>query len=159
MSRRRKKKRKPLVDIIIPVYGRFDLLSQCLEALPEAANGIEYQTILVFNGFPEKDKEDEAVKALPRNVISIRNVSNAGFPKACNIGVRTGDAPLIFLLNSDVILEPNSIDLLVKDLDDPEIGVVGAHLIFPEYAGGLHQPIRPANKTQHIGLGIWSTFS
>jgi hypothetical protein len=36
MSKKRVKRVQTLVDICIPVYGRFDLLEKCLEAIPEA---------------------------------------------------------------------------------------------------------------------------
>jgi len=151
-KRKRYKKERTLLDIVIPVYGRFDLLEQCLEAIPKAANSIHHQIILVDNDSPIGLEPHKFYAGIDESIEVIRNSSNFGFPRACNQGVRKGKSPLVFLLNSDVILEENTIEKMVLDLDDPSIGVVGAHLVFPEYAGGLNQPIRPPNTTQHIGM-------
>jgi GT2 family glycosyltransferase len=86
----------------------------------------------------------------------IRNRTNEGFPRACNTGAARKQSPLIFFLNSDVILEPNAIKIAVTALDDDKIGVVGMKLLFPteeQLADAKMNPnIRPARKIQHIGL-------
>ena len=156
MTRKRKPKQiRPLIDICIVVHGRFDLLTQCLDAVPDACGDIKYNLIIVDNASPDEKEAREFYRAKaiehPKGTV-IRNYKNLGFPKANNQAAREGKAPLIFLLNSDVILEPGSVELLVKDMDDPKIGIVGMHLVFPEYAGGLNQQIRPAGKTQHVGM-------
>lgn len=159
MSRRKKTtKLKALVDVIIPVHGRMDLLRKCLAALPTAMSGIPYSVIIVDNATPEDKKDRNLYSELKANPLYyvIENQTNTGFPKACNQGARKGKAPLVFFLNSDVILEPNSIDKLVKELDNPEIGVVGMKLVFPSEGElldvGIDPKIRPEHKIQHMGL-------
>lgn len=156
MSKRKRKFRerqvlspKTLVDIIIPVFNNFELLRQCLDAIPAAAKDIPYQIVIFDNASTE---ENGFYGTLSRDIKVIKNHTNLGFVKACNISVARSNSPLIFLLNSDVILEPNSIDFLVKEMDNPNTGVAGMRLVFPEYADGLNQEIRPAGKLQHIGL-------
>lgn len=147
---------KTAVDIIVPVYRRFDILSKCLEALPKAISST-YNLIIVDNGSP-KDEADSFYNQIPHspNIVIIRNKENLGFPKACNIGSRRKNSPLIFFLNSDVILYPGSLDKLIETINKPEeveIGVVGMKLIFPpDGCAGLNQDIRPAGRLQHIGL-------
>lgn len=138
---------KTLVDIIIPVFGRFDLLQRCIDALPASANGILYKIILVDNCSPIKEEADKFYSQLDKNIIAIRNKKNLGFPRACNQGASKGKSPLIFLLNSDVILEPETLKNMVLAMDDPNVGVVGAKLIFPE---GTQSG--PENRIQHVGL-------
>ena len=41
-----------LVSIVIPNYGRFDLLEKCLAAIPDAFGDLSYEVILVENGSP-----------------------------------------------------------------------------------------------------------
>ena len=139
-----------LVDIVIPVYRRFDLLEKVLDSIPSAANGITYTTICVDNGSPVD--ESEPFYSSRDDIYVIKNSDNLGYPKACNQGVQRGNSPLIFILTSDVILEPNAIDAMVRELDDPKLGVVGMLLKFPEYAEGLNPQIRPSGKVQHVGL-------
>ena len=153
MRKRKKKTKKSLVDIIIPVYGRFDLLTQCLESIPEAAGTIPYSITIIDNNSP--DIPDKFYSQFPDVEVSI-NGKNEGFIRACNRGERMGSAPLVFFLNSDVILEPGSIDQLVRSMDDPKVGIVGMKLLFPNptqlHESKLNPDIRPANKVQHVGL-------
>ena len=148
---------KDLVSIIIPVYGRFDLLAQCLTAIPEAAGDLPYNIVLVDNNSPEKNVADDFYQSIQSNMPNtfvIRNKENMGFPYAINQGAKRKFSPLLFFLNSDVILRKDAIVNLVKAIDDPKIGVVGAKLLFPDNAGGLKQDtaVRPPGKVQHVGL-------
>jgi GT2 family glycosyltransferase len=155
---KRQTKLKSLVDVIIPVYGRMDLLRKCLKALPQAMSGVPYNVIIVDNATPNDKKDKNLYTSLKANPLYyvIENQTNTGFPAACNQGVRKGRSPLLFFLNSDVILEPNSINKMVKELDDPEMGVVGMKLVFPSEGElldvGIDPKIRPPHKLQHIGL-------
>lgn len=145
-----KYKQPPLVSIIIPVMGRFDLLTRCLDAIPEASKNIQFETILVDNNSPKE--EADKFYSEREDFILIRNKENLGFPKACNQGARRSNAPLLFFLNSDVILYKDAIDHLVRDMDDPKLGIAGMLLLFPEYAEGLDQRVRPSGKVQHVGM-------
>ena len=158
MSRKRTRKKQQktpqtLVDILIPVLGRFDLLERCLESIPEAIGDIPYQ-IYIFDNNSPKEEADEFYKSLDRSIRVTRSKQNWGFPTACNRLVNAGTSPLVFLLNSDVILYKESIDLLVREMDDPKMGVCGMRLIFPDDVDVLTKnvQIRPAGKLQHIGL-------
>ena len=150
-SKQKFKLQQPLVSIIIPAYGRFDLLTRCLDAIPEAVKDIKYEIILIDNSSPNKE-EAEKFYSSRKDFILIRNITNAGFPRACNQGARRSNAPLLFFLNSDVILYKDAIDYLVRDMDDPKIGIAGMLLLFPEYAEGLEQKSRPSGKVQHVGM-------
>ena len=146
-----------LVDIITAVYGRFDLLANCLDALPEAAGDLPYNVILVDNASPEKEVADNFYRDISVNVPNlsvIRNKENWGFPVACDLGAKRKSSPLLFFLNSDVILKKDAVVNMVKAIDDPKIGVVGAKLLFPDSIADLKQDsnIRPAGKIQHVGL-------
>jgi GT2 family glycosyltransferase len=152
MSRkRRSKKPQTLVDICIPVHGQFELLERCIASIPDAIGDIPYQ-VLIFDNDSPKDEADEFYRNLDKSIRVTRNKTNVGFPMACNAMVAMGKSPLIFLLNSDVILDPMSVDKLVRVMDDPKVGVVGMKLIFPDEDSGLEIGPRPAGKIQHIGL-------
>ena len=159
MSKKHKNKSvKPiqdtLLDIIIPVMNRFDLLEKCIQSISSAANEIKYNLILVDNA-SEKDKADQFYASLDKAIV-IRNKENMGFPRACNQGASRKYSPLILFLNSDVILETNAIFNLVKTMDNPTIGVAGMKLLFPDeeqiYDAKINSNIRPAQKVQHVGM-------
>jgi GT2 family glycosyltransferase len=158
MSRKRKRTARPkepkaLVDIIIPVHRRFDLLEKCLNAIPDAAKDVPYKIIIFDNASP-LEEANEFYPHLDKSIKISRSKQNLGFPKACNQGVHRGNSPLLFFLNSDVILEPDSIDKLVRVMDEPEVGVVGMRLVFPMEHLDLNDQIRPAGKIQHVGLSV-----
>lgn len=141
------------IDIVIPVYGRFDLLEKCLNSIPDSTTR-PYRVILVDNSSPDKDmaKKFYATYSNKYHQLLI-NHENRGFPFACNRGAKSGNNPYIFFLNSDVILSPGSLDRLVSELDkDHRIGIAGMMLLFPDYAEGLRADTRPAGKVQHVGL-------
>ena len=64
------------LDIVICVHGKFDLLTRCLDSIPEAAGEIPYRIILVDNASPDRD---EFYDALETPVTLIKNNENKGF--------------------------------------------------------------------------------
>jgi len=158
MSRKRTKSKvvRTLVDIIIPVHNRFDILDECIKSIPEALKDIPYHIYIYDNG-SERVDADKFYAVLDKSKVSItRSGINLGFPKACNSAFRKGRSPLVFFLNSDVILEPDSVDKLVRTMDDPGIGVAGMKLVFPTLGQTAKAKLdingRPAKQLQHIGL-------
>jgi GT2 family glycosyltransferase len=148
MRKRKKKITKTLVSIIIPVHRRFDLLGECLKALPDAFDDIAYEVIMIDNASPTDEAKSFYEKWKKHRVI--RNKENLGFPKACNRGANVSKSPLLFFLNSDVLMHPGSGKLLVDVMDDPQIAVCGMKLLFPdEDDRGLQGP---PGKVQHVGL-------
>lgn len=161
-----KSKNRPsyLVSIIIPSYRRYDLLTKCLESIPDAFGDISYEIILVENGSPKEEKRDFlASYQFPRNLGLLKVVESSiklGFADACNKGYRASSGALSFFLNNDVILEKGSGEKLVMDMDDPSVGVVGMKLLFPSESalsevGLAHSDVqRPSGKIQHVGLSL-----
>lgn len=131
------------------------MLIRCLESIPNAfgaSENISYQVIIVDNG--SKPEEIKNYKIVGNELFGDRfhvleQHRNIGFPAACNRGARFGYAPLLFFLNDDVVLYPNSINKLVMAMDDPKVGAVGMKLLFPKDST---DPKRPAGKIQHVGL-------
>ena len=153
-KRKRKQNRTPPIiadlDIVIPVYGRFDMLERCLASIPEATKS-SYKITIYDDNSPDKEEADAFYKQFvtDRMVKVIRGKKSKGFPGACNTGVSAGHAPLVFLLNSDVVLSKGSLDIMIEDMKDQSIGVVGMKLLFPDDS---IDAIRPAGKIQHVGL-------
>lgn len=176
MSKRNRKKpnlsnRHPLVDptylleIVIPVHRNMELLEKCLDSIPEALNGIKTRLVIFDNATPNEERLQLYPKLEGKSVLSdklkdagialniTKHGQNVGFPRACNSAAQGVRTPLLMFLNSDIVLQPNSLDYMVRDMDDPKIGVVGMKLLFPEEdMQGLRGDIRPAGKVQHVGL-------
>lgn len=86
---------------------------RCLESLPEAADGLSYEILVVDNG--SRDGSAEMLLEQPR-VQLISNDANRGFAAAVNQAYARAAGPLVLLLNSDVVLEPGTLTVLVRFL-------------------------------------------
>lgn len=164
MSRANKPRKKanvePMIDIVTTCAGRFDMLEKSIDAMYREAQSQPVHFILIDSGSamaekvlnqhlfaysPQKDGKGNVTwttKRLPENM---------GFPTAANEGARLGHAPLIMFLTDDVILQAGALDRIVRDLDDPQVGIVGIKLLFPPDSV---VPTRPAGRIQHVGIAL-----
>jgi len=152
-----KSKVRPVVDIVIGCAGRFDMLEKCLVAIDKYAT-VPVSVIVVDDG---SDKEKRNTyrylfdgSNLSENIVNFstkRHETPQGFPITNNVGARLGSAPLICFMNDDVEVTEGFFDVLVKTMQDPQVGVCGAKLVFPSYST---DPNRPAGKVQHIGIAV-----
>jgi GT2 family glycosyltransferase len=154
MSRKHQKTKTliSLIDIVIPVMGMPEFVLNCLASIPGATKDLPYQIIIVDNGSTREEitqYRDYGKNAFGDKFHVLEQHKNIGFPAACNRGARFGYSPLLFFLNDDVVLYPDSIVNLVKAMDDPKTGAVGMKLIFPLSSKDKN---RPAGKVQHVGL-------
>jgi len=156
MSRKRSRKpqtsqsSKPLVNVVMPFYGEIDFVKRAVSHVSEACGSVPYELILVDNGTPN-GAGAKLFKEL-RGQYKFKQIQlkvNQGYPGGVNVGVYAGSAPLIFIWTADVIMDPGSIEAAVKEMDDPDVGVVGAKLVFPEGS-----PHGPPGHIQHAGLAM-----
>lgn len=151
------------LDIVVPIYGRPDLLAECLKAIDVNTLAINYKLILVDDKSPQLAEMEPIYSSLDGKGQVIRHRDNQGFPATCNDGAARGSAPAILFVNTDVVLEPGAIQAMLDTLweDDlppsmlapqtGKVGVVGPLLLFPEDST---EPGRPAGKVQHAGMGF-----
>jgi len=70
-----------------------------------------------------------------------------GFSRAVNIGLRAAEGEYLFILNSDLILKPNTLSSLIQALQrEPTMGMVSSKLIYPQTA-----------RIQHVGIAYSET--
>ncbi len=117
---------KKSISVVIPNYNGKHLLETYLPftfaALAEA--NVSYEVILVDDG--SKDDSVEFIRMRYPDVILISNPENRGFSYTCNTGIAAAHYELIFLLNSDVKLEPGYFDRQWKYFEtDDTFGVMG----------------------------------
>lgn len=117
-------------------FNTKELLRQCLESVMEATRKLDAEVIIVDNG-----SSDGTVEALNtqyktlniQNLKIIENKKNLGYARANNIGIRTSNGKYVLLLNSDTIVEKNSIDEMIKFInEDTGIGVSTCRVELPD---------------------------
>jgi len=154
MSNRKrvKKNSNSLVDVVVVCGGRFDMLRKCLKALEVQEDAPPFQVFVIDNATDNVERlNNKGIFEMEIVTESKRLVQEEGFPKSSNIGARMGTSSLILFLNDDVALRPSAIKELVSTMDNPEVGIVGAKLLFPDDSTSS---IRPPGKVQHVGLGM-----
>lgn len=139
------------LDIVIPVYGRPDLLQKCLDSIEATKGDINTRLILVDDKGPNQDELKTVYHSLNGTSRVVYNRENSGFARTVNAGVTLGSAPLILVLNTDIELQPGALHAMVSEFEDPAVGVVGPKLLFPPDS---YDPTRPAGKVQHAGLAV-----
>lgn len=134
---------QPVFSVIIPVFNRWDLTSECLKSLREHTPGSDYEVIVVDNA-----SGDETPAHLPgfgENLFGhrfryLRFEENRNFGPACNAGAKAAEAPLLFFLNNDTLMTPDWLPPLLKRLENPAVGMVGPLLLYED------------NLVQHMGV-------
>jgi len=128
--------RKPVMNspessIIIPVFNRADLTSECLEALRGTVDMRTHELIVVDNA--STDDTPALLETHPLSPRLIRNDQNLGFARACNQGAETARGEFLLFLNNDTAPTPNWLEPLVEILrGDPGVAAVGCRLLYPD---------------------------
>ncbi|WP_425508360.1 glycosyltransferase [Tahibacter amnicola] len=129
----------PVVSIVIPVYNKIEYTVACLRSLAQHAGPTPFEVILV---------DDCSSDDTPRRLASVsgvrvhRNAENLGFVGSCNAGAALSRGDYVLFLNNDTVVTPNWLEALMACFrDEPEAGLVGAKLVYPDgrlqEAGGI----------------------
>lgn len=120
------------VSIIIPTRDRPDLLSACLRSL-DGTEGMETDIIIVDNGsvLSETHVVFDRLAKQP-NIRILRDDAPFNFARLSNLGaVAAGDGALLFLNDDVEALDGSWLKAMADYLSLPDVGVVGARLIYP----------------------------
>ena len=122
----------PLVSVVIPTRDRADLLEQCLAGLLAATDYPAMEVIVADNGSSEpatfqlfdRLATDPRVRILPCpgpfNYSAINNQA-----------VSTSRGEILLLLNNDILIRhPDWLSAMVAQAVRPEVGAVGARLLY-----------------------------
>lgn len=121
----------PLVSIVIPAYNHRDVTTRCLRSIADWwFESLDVQFILVDDG--SFDGTSDIVTSLA-GLDYVRSGKNEGFVRACNRGAAVGRGRYLCFLNNDTVVRGGWLEHLVKTAEsDPQIGVVGAKLLYPD---------------------------
>ena len=142
---------RPLVSIIIPTRDQLSMLQRCVESLIEKTRYPAYEVLIVDND----SRADDAVRYLDAiesreaelggRLRVIRAPGEFNFSAMNNTAARAARGEYLLLLNNDTAaLHEDWLDEMMGHAVRPDVGAVGAKLLFPD------------GKIQHAGviLGI-----
>lgn len=150
---------QPQVSIVIPTRDRLDLLRTCLGSIESRSTYRNYHVVIVDN-----DSRDEAtleyLAHCPHQVVSHPGPFN--YSRIVNAGVAAAPGDHILLLNNDVeVIEPGWIEAMLEHTQRPEVGIVGARLLFgdgtPQHEGiavGTGYIAGNINHGEYFALGL-----
>lgn len=143
------------LSVLMLAYGEETYLHDAVAAVL-ASSGVEVELLLVDNGCTS-----DAVTTLPVDprITILRPDHNLGFTGGVNLAARHARARSLALVNSDAIVAPDALEILVAGLAEPGVGIVSAcirladrpdtvnsvgnplHVLGLSWAGGLGEPV------------------
>jgi GT2 family glycosyltransferase/cyclopropane fatty-acyl-phospholipid synthase-like methyltransferase len=130
------------VSIIIPTKDKVDFLEKCVDSILKFTAYIDIEVLVIDNNSSDPEtfayyftlSKDDRVR-----IIDYPEEFN--YSAANNFGAKHATGDFLLFLNNDIeALDPGWLDELVRWVEQPEIGAVGAKLLYPD------------GKIQHAGV-------
>ena len=125
---------QPTVSIVIPNRDAAAVLRQCVDGLLERTHYPRHELVIVDNASTEPDVLDlyRSIERTGRGrIVPFNRPFN--YSAACNTGAAAARGELLLFLNNDIeVIAPDWLDELIRWAQRPDIGVVGAKLLYPD---------------------------
>jgi hypothetical protein len=107
------------------------LTLDCLQSVYASETQYQYEVIVIDNH--SSDGSVDAIRAVYPEITLIANEDNTGFAKANNQGMEVASGRYVLLLNSDTLVQPDTLDTMIRFMDThPELGASGCKVILPD---------------------------
>ncbi len=124
----------PLVSIVIPTKDEAALLRRCITSIESRTSYAAYEIVIVDHDSSEPDAIaflDELRRKSNCRIVPYTGTFN--YAAECNAGVAHARGDIVVLLNNDVEVEnADWLALLVGHVLQPDVGVAGALLLYPD---------------------------
>ena len=133
----------PDVSIVVPCYGRGDMLLECLRSIV-AQEFQDWEAIVVDDGTPTTEVQDRVRRVSDRRIRYIRHLRNLGPSAARNTGFKAARADVIVSVDSDDSLDPSflRVTLAALDADPTTDGVFTDFQLFGDSDDVRYQRVR-----------------
>lgn len=130
------------VSVIVPFRDQRELLRGCVRGV-RASSYPDVELVLVDNG----SRDERLLRDLDRmhrrgRAVVLRRDAAFNFSWLCNEGARAASGDWLLFLNNDTeVIHPDWIEPMLALAGRPEVGVVGATLVYPDgniQHAGLH---------------------
>lgn len=116
------------LSIIIINFNTKDLTYQTIDSIMKNTTDIDYEIIVVDNSVDINQRVSNK-----HNNMQIYYTKNNGFGHACNEGAKTANGRYLLFLNSDTLINDNSLAKCVDYLNNNEdAGVLGARILLQD---------------------------
>jgi GT2 family glycosyltransferase/glycosyltransferase involved in cell wall biosynthesis/uncharacterized coiled-coil protein SlyX len=137
---------EPKVSIIVPFKDRPDLLDTLVTSLLSRTTYRNYEVLLVSNNSTRPETFALLERLTDPRLVKLTWDFPFNYPAINNWAARQATGELLLFLNNDMeVVDPGWLDELVGQTQRPEVGAVGAKLLFPE------------GTVQHAGVVVGMT--
>lgn len=140
---RRTIKDRPLVSILLPFRDKPELLATCVESILDKTDYTDYEVLGIDNGSvePKTRKLMQHLQDRDPRVRFARHDTPFNFSEINNFAASQARGEHLLLLNNDTeVISPEWLRAMLEHSQRPEVGVVGARLLYPD------------NYVQHAGV-------
>jgi len=122
------------LSVIIPFRDKPDILNRCVRGVFPALSGSSMELLLIDNG-----SVDSEIKTLLLEFSKDERIRIIGYDREFNFSAINNFAAkeakgeyLVFLNNDTEVISPNWLDAMLALAKDPDVGAVGAKLLYPD---------------------------
>ncbi|MDD3985489.1 MAG: glycosyltransferase [Methanobacterium sp.] len=144
------------LSIIIPSYGRANVLDNCLDSINKINNELNNYEIIVINNNNDLKIEKATSKVCKKydlNIIEINPHKGLGSVKARNEGIKKSKGEILIFFDDDTIIQKNYFIELLNTFKDIKVGAVGGAEIKEQKNSIFHNLLFKYKKTGDI---TWS---
>ena len=152
----------PQLAVIIVNYKTPEMVIDVMESLKTEVIETDIQVIVVDNnsqdGSVAQLNEWITIEDKKQKFKLIESSQNSGFSGGNNIGINAVDADYYLLLNSDTVVRPGAINILLETAkNNPRAGLIGPRLEWPdekpqESCFHFHTPVSEFLKAASVGM-------
>jgi GT2 family glycosyltransferase len=106
----------PRISIVMPVYNAENLLDECLRAV-RASTGVAYEVIIVDDSSTDRSP----AIAASHGCTVVPSGGRLGPGRARNVGAQAARGDILFFIDSDVVIRPDTLARLAAAFDDASI--------------------------------------
>lgn len=149
MSAKSRRKKPPLISIILVSYNVREFLEQALLSISGALQKISYEIFIVDNA--SSDATVDAIASQFPNIHLIVNDTNIGFARANNQAMRKARGQYVCLINPDTLVQQDTFVLLLDFMKKrPDVGGIGCKILNPD--GSLQLACRRSYPTPWVAF-------
>lgn len=130
----------PLVSVIIPAYNEEKSIARTIESVL-ASDYPDFEILVIDDG--SKDNTLKIAKQFENNKVKVFHKENGGKGHALNFGIKRAKGEIIFTMDADTLVAPQSMKNMVKYFKNDKVMSVTPAMI-------VHKPKTILQRIQHI---------